>query len=139
MTAYGPSPTPTVHRRSRDDVDLSAGRGAILVPTATMKANSFDQLACAGEEYARDCVAERLGGLHVDDQINLRDLLHRLVGRLFALENAARIAAEHAIRLTRVGSVTHKTTGLNEVATKIDGGNRMAGRRRDELIATGDK
>src|SRR5258707_15217858 len=73
----GPSPTPTVHRRSRDDVDLSAGRGAILVPTATMKANSFDQLACAGEEYARDCVAERLGGLHVDDQINLRDLLHR--------------------------------------------------------------
>src|SRR5260370_42580763 len=44
----GPSPTPTVHPGSRDEVDLSPGPGANLVPTPTMKANPFNQPPCPG-------------------------------------------------------------------------------------------
>ena len=41
------------------------------------------------EQRDREGEAERLGGLHVDDQFDFRDLLDRQVGRLVAFENPA--------------------------------------------------
>jgi hypothetical protein len=50
---------------------------------------SFDHLIGGGGQRFRDGKAERLGGLQVDDQLDLHGLLHRQIGGLFALENAA--------------------------------------------------
>ena len=58
--------------------------------------------------------AERLGGLHVDDQLDPRGLLHRQVGGL-PLENAAGIgAADQTVRVQGTDAVAHQTDGRSE-------------------------
>src|SRR5260370_19953886 len=51
----------------------------------------FDQLVSAGEQRRRHGEPERLRGLEIDDQLDLRDLLDRQIGRLLALEYSAGI------------------------------------------------
>ena len=46
---------------------------------------SFDDLVGATNERGWDSEPERLGGLQVDRKLDLRDLLHRQIGRLLAL------------------------------------------------------
>ena len=60
--------------------------------------------------------AERLGGLEIDDQLELGRLHDRQVGRLLALEDAADIDADLTIRIRDVGSVAHQSAGFGEFA-----------------------
>ena len=60
--------------------------------------------------------AERLGGLEVDDQLELGRLHHRQVGGLFALENPADVDAGLAISSGMIGSVAHQAAGIGEFA-----------------------
>ena len=63
---------------------------------------------------------------------NLVGCMHRQVGRLLALEDAAGIDAGLAIRIGEAGAVAHQAAGLDELAQRIDRGHRVAGRQRDE-------
>ena len=49
----------------------------------------FGQLVVAGKHGLRNNKPERLGGLEVDPQLVLGRRLHRLVGRLFSLEDGS--------------------------------------------------
>ena len=59
------------------------------VPEADIRL--FDHLVSAAEQWQRDRDAERPRGLEVDDQLDLRRLLDRQIGWLFAFKNATGI------------------------------------------------
>jgi hypothetical protein len=68
--------------------------GMSRVPKAAVSRCSgelFDHFVGNGEHAWWNCEAERLGGLHVDDQLELGWQLHRKFGGLVALENAISI------------------------------------------------
>ena len=79
--------------------------------------------------------AERLGGLEVDDQLDLGGLLDRQVGGLLALENAARIVAGPAVRVGIAAAVAHQAACSDELAILEDRRHRVSERQRAELFA----
>src|SRR5262245_13954258 len=52
---------------------------------------SFDHLVCEGEQRRRNRQAERLGGRHIDNEIEFGRLLDRQVGRLCSAQNPINI------------------------------------------------
>jgi putative ABC transport system substrate-binding protein len=68
-------------------------------------ASLFDHLVGAGEQRRGHLKAERLGGLQVDQQLDLGGLLDRKVGWLLAFENAARIVAGPSVRVRIAAAV----------------------------------
>jgi hypothetical protein len=65
----------------------------------------FDYLVGAAEQRVREGDAERLGGLQVEYQLNLRGLHNRQVGRLHTLEDLSRVDADQAICIGQAASV----------------------------------
>ena len=59
-------------------------------------AHSLDHLVGAAEQRDWEGEAERFGGVHVDDQLDLHRLLDGEVGRLFTIENPACVDAHLA-------------------------------------------
>src|SRR5262252_2510758 len=68
----------------------------------------FDRLVGAAKEGDRDSQPERLGRLHVDQELNLGGLLHGQIGRLLALENASSIDALEPIIVRKSAAVAHQ-------------------------------
>src|SRR5262245_49057980 len=97
-------------------MDVSS-RFSFVVADIFLSSNPlFDYLIGAAEQRERERDAERLGGLHVDDQLDPRGLLHRQIGRLFALEDAADIAARNAMRVRKAGAVGHEAAGIGKIS-----------------------
>jgi hypothetical protein len=53
------------------------------------KQSLLNHLIRAAEQWQRDGQAERLGALHINDQLDFGGLLDRQVGWLFAFQNPA--------------------------------------------------
>src|SRR5262245_60839972 len=67
----------------------------------------FDHLVGAAEQAQRERNTQRLRSLEIDDQLDFCDLLHRQVGRPFALENPAGIDTGLPPSIKIVRSVAH--------------------------------
>src|SRR5262249_47208713 len=82
---------------------------------------------------------QRFSGLEIEDQLNFCDLLHRQIGRLFALETPAGVGPGLPPSIKIVRSIAHKTSSRDVLAQWIDRGDRIARYQRDDLIAVGMK
>jgi hypothetical protein len=79
---------------------LPSGRYSLLGPdihwldrTSLRLAHLFDHFVSDCQQRFRDGKIKRFGGLEVKDKLEFRCLLHRQVGRLLTLENAANVDA----------------------------------------------
>jgi hypothetical protein len=70
----------------------------------------------------------------VHDQLDFRDLLHRQVGGLLALENATRVKSDLSVILDQARSVTYEPARNYELRKSVHGRNRMTCRECNELL-----
>src|SRR5262245_47539988 len=96
----------------------------------------LDHLVGAAKQRRRHGEAERLGGLEIDGQLYLSDLLDRQVGRLLALENPPGVDADLTERISKTASIAHQAADCGELAKLIDRGHRMTESQRGELFAS---
>jgi hypothetical protein len=71
------------------------------------KPNLLDHLVGAGEQHRGHVEAERSSRLGVDDQLELRRLHDRQVGRLHALEDLTGVDADLTIHVRSNGPIAH--------------------------------
>src|SRR5271163_4744705 len=100
-----------------------------------MSAVSLDHLVSGGQQSFRDCKAERLGGLHVDDQFERGRLHDWKVGGLGAFEDLTRVGANLMIRVREFGSVAHQPASFNQLAVGKGRSDSVARRESGKLNA----
>src|ERR1700730_17418672 len=76
------------------------------------KVLSFDDIVGEGEERRRDCEAERLRGLEVNDQLEFRRLLDREVGRFRAFEDFVHVDHASTQQIAKVRTIGYEPTGI---------------------------
>src|SRR3954469_21045257 len=109
------------------DATAFMGRSPETSPTG-----SLDHLIGEREQRRRDFEAERLGGLHVERQLELGGLRDRQFGRLLALENPSGVVARLAKRIGDAGGIAHQPARHHGLGTRIYCRHRMAGGEPDD-------
>jgi len=87
---------------------------------------SFDHFVGATKQRQRNRQAERLRGPEIDHELELRRLMYREVGGLFAPENACGQQTSLPVGIEKVGSVACQATGIGKFTPLIDRGPTMA-------------
>src|SRR5262245_55561400 len=111
--------------------EFAAGKFHFKPPS---RFTSLDHLVGAGKQAIRNGESERLGGLEVDDEVDLPGLIDWQVGRLRTLENAAGVEADVAVRLRKIAPVAHQPASCGKSAKLIDRGHRLAERQGRKLF-----
>src|SRR5437764_11667310 len=98
------------------------------------RSDLLDHFVGTAEQRQREREAERLGGLEIDEQLDLRGLLHRQVRRLLALEYPASLDAALTVPVRNAASIAQQATGGGELTQLVDRWQRVAQRQIGELI-----
>src|SRR5262249_30440918 len=80
------------------------------------RVRSVDHLVRPQQQRGRDREAERLGGLHVDDEIKFRGLLDGQVSGLGALEDLVNVGRGTPKQLSAARSIRHETADNDKFA-----------------------
>jgi hypothetical protein len=83
----------------------------------------------SGEREERNGDAQRFGRLEVDDQFDLRGLLHWQVSRFVALENPPGVDSGPSIRFLDAATITHQAAGVGELIVLVNRRHRIAQRK----------
>jgi hypothetical protein len=86
----------------------------------------FDDLVGAGEQRLRHGEAERLRGLHIDDQLELGRLLEWKLGGVFAFQHPVDVVGGFSLCGAEVGPIRHQTAQGGELLE--------SGRRREAFM-----
>ena len=100
-----------------------------------MSSASFDHLVGALLELQRHFEAERLGGLEINDELELGWRLDWEFARLRAIQDAIGVDRSAAIVVDPVVAIGDKAADLRELTEWVDGRNGVAGRQRRDLCA----
>src|SRR5262249_48298773 len=94
---------------------------------------SLDHLIRPRQQRRGDRQAERLGGLEVDDQLELGRLLDWEIGRLRTLANPGDIGGSTHCDRRYVWTERHEATVINNLSETIDNRQPICSREVDEL------
>ena len=95
----------------------------------------FDHLIGTGRQRWRKSDAQGSGRLHVEKQLDLRDLLHGQICGSLPFEDPSDIDARLTVRLREVASVAHQSTSHGKIAGLGDCRDGVALRESRKLMA----
>ena len=99
----------------------------------------FDHLIGALLQKERHVQAEGLGGLDVDDKLELDRGLDRKIGRLFSAQDAVNIGRRAPEIIGLIRSVGQQAAEFNEETIRIDGRQTVASSQRCDLRAMNER
>src|SRR5580700_5369528 len=103
-------------RRVMSARDSMRSLGHLFICTATIGCPLLDHLVGGREQRRRHVDAKRLGGLEVNDQLELSRLHDWQVGRPLSLKNLACVDAYLAICIGKSGSIADQSSGCGKFA-----------------------
>src|SRR6266705_2676321 len=93
---------------------------ALFEPAPVCPARLLNHLICQEKQGWGYRHPECLGGLEVDDQFELRGLLHGQVGGLAPLQDAIHIVGGAPVHVTTTRRIGHETAGFGKYSVPVD-------------------
>ena len=99
------------------------------------KRSLFDHLVGESEQLIRHSEAERLGGLKVDDQLELGRGLHRQIRRFLTFQDTVDVAGGAPVLVRVINSLRNQASRKDVKTFGVDSGQFVSGRQCDNQFA----